>query len=100
MEAPEVWARLYILDKQYKAAEAIYLEHNQLDEAIQMYQRLHMWGDALNLAEAKAHPQLELLRNEYTRWLMDTNQEEKAGQMREEEGDYMEALNLCCGKEK
>ena len=34
MEAPEVWARLYILDKQFKAAEAIYLEHNQLDEAI------------------------------------------------------------------
>ena len=34
MDSPEVWARLYIMDKQFKAAESIYLEHNQLDEAI------------------------------------------------------------------
>ena len=53
LESPEVWARLYILDKQFKAAESIYLEQNQLDEAIKMYQRLHMWDDALSLAEAK-----------------------------------------------
>ena len=33
-DAPEVWARLYVLDKQFKAAEGIYLEQNQIDQAI------------------------------------------------------------------
>ena len=94
METPEVWARLYLLDKQFKAAEGIYLEQNQIDAAIDMYTSLHMWDDAISLAEAKGHPQLEQLKISYTRWLMDTNQEEKAGFMKEEEGDYMEALNL------
>ncbi len=34
LEAPEVVSRLCILDKKFKAAESVYLEHNQLDEAI------------------------------------------------------------------
>ena len=34
LEAPDVVARLCILDKRFKAAESVYLEHNQLDEAI------------------------------------------------------------------
>ena len=94
MDTPDVWARLYLLDKQFKAAEGIYLEQNQTESAIEMYQSLHMWDEALNLAEAKGLPQLETLKENYTRWLMDTNQEEKAGHMKEEEGEYMEALNL------
>jgi intraflagellar transport protein 172 len=94
MEAPEVWARLYILDKQFKAAEAIYLEHNQLDEAIQMYQRLHMWDEALNLAEAKAHPHLDDLRVAHAKWLLETGQEEKAGSLKESECDYTGALSM------
>ena len=94
LETPDVWARLYILDKQFKAAEGIYLEQNQIDAAIEMYQRLHMWDEALGLAEAKGHPQLELLREGHTRWLLDSGQEEKAGALKEEEGEYMEALSL------
>ena len=83
LEAPEVWARLYILDKQFKAAEGIYLEQNQLDEAILMYQRLHMWDEALSLAEAKGHPDLEEMRVAHGRWLLETGQEEKAGAIKE-----------------
>jgi hypothetical protein len=32
----DVIARLCILDKRFKAAESIYLEHSQLDEAIEV----------------------------------------------------------------
>ena len=94
MDAPEVWARLYILDRQFKAAEGIYLEQNQLDEAIQMYRRLHMWDEALNLAEAKAHPDLDSLREQHARWLLETGQEEKAGALKEADGQPAEALSL------
>ena len=94
LESPEVLARLYIMNKQFKAAESLYLEQNQLDEAINMYQRLHMWDDALVLADAKAHPNIEEMRVSHAKWLLETGQEEKAGALREADGDYNEALNL------
>ena len=34
------------------------------------------------------------LRRTYFQWLMDTNQEGKAGELKEGEGDYMAAINL------
>ena len=64
---PPTSCRMYILDKQFKAAEGIYLEQNQLDQAIEMYQRLHMWDEALNLAEAKGHPEIEGLKAQHAR---------------------------------
>ena len=36
---------------------------------------------------------LSIFRN-YYQWLMDTNQEGKAGEMKEREGDFMAAINL------
>jgi hypothetical protein len=45
MACPEVWARLAILNKRLKDAETIYLEQNQLEEALSMYQRFHKWDE-------------------------------------------------------
>lgn len=45
MACPEVWARMAILNKKLKEAEAIYLEQNQLDEALNMYQEFHKWDE-------------------------------------------------------
>ena len=55
---------------------------------------MHKWDEALLVAEAKCHPQLESLRRSYYQWLMDTNQEGKAGELKEDEGDYNAAINL------
>ncbi len=41
------------LDKDFRLAEAIYLENNRLEEAIEMYQSLCRWDDAIEIAEAK-----------------------------------------------
>ncbi len=82
------------MDKQFKAAEGIYLEQNRLDDALTMYRSLHMWDEALALAEAKAHPRLDALRAAHAQWLLDSGQEEKAGALREAEGDTDEALRL------
>jgi len=41
------------LDKNFRGAEGIYLEHNHLNEAIDMYQNLYKWEDAIDIAEAK-----------------------------------------------
>ena len=42
----------------------------------------------------QAHPELETLRRNYYQWLMDTSQEERAGELKEIEGDYHAAINL------
>ena len=44
-----------ILDKQYKMAESIYLEQNNIDEAMEMYQEMHKWDEAIEVAEAKVN---------------------------------------------
>ena len=48
-----VRAKLAILDKNFKTAESILLEQGHVDEAIEMYQELHKWDEAIAVAEAK-----------------------------------------------
>ncbi|XP_071116630.1 intraflagellar transport protein 172 homolog isoform X1 [Haliotis cracherodii] len=90
----KVRARMAIMEKRFKEAESIYLEQNHVDEAMEMYQEMHMWDEAIEVAEAKSHPELETLRRNYYQWLMETSQEETAGEVKEREGDYMAAINL------
>ncbi|XP_053316583.1 intraflagellar transport protein 172 homolog [Spea bombifrons] len=89
-----VRARLAMLEKNYKLAEMIYLEQNAVVEAMQMYQELHMWEECIAVAKAKGHPELENLTRGYLQYLADSGQEERAGEVRESEGDYISAVNL------
>uniref|UniRef100_A0A8D0F765 IFT80/172/WDR35 TPR domain-containing protein n=1 Tax=Strix occidentalis caurina TaxID=311401 RepID=A0A8D0F765_STROC len=89
-----VRARLAMLDKNYKLAEMIFLEQNATEEAMDMYQELHMWDECIMVAEAKGHPMLDKLRRGYYQWLLDTQQEEKAGEVQEGQGDYLAAVSL------
>ncbi|KAM6123262.1 intraflagellar transport protein 172 homolog [Pterocles gutturalis] len=89
-----VRARLAMLDKNYKLAEMIFLEQDATEEAMDMYQELHMWDECIVVAEAKGHPMLDKLRRSYYQWLLDTQQEEKAGEVQEGQGDYLAAISL------
>ncbi|XP_041831040.1 intraflagellar transport protein 172 homolog [Melanotaenia boesemani] len=90
----QVQARVAMLDKNYKLAEMHYMEQNAIDEAIEMYQELHMWDNCIAVAEAKNHPELNSLRGNYFQWLTETGQDEKAGEVKENEGDFQGAINL------
>ncbi|XP_078486595.1 intraflagellar transport protein 172 homolog [Ciona intestinalis] len=94
VEYYKVQARLAILEKQFKKAEQIYLENGELNECIQFYQEMHMWDEAIALAETKNHPELASLRNSYYQWLIDTNQDESAGLLKEQQGDWHGAIAL------
>lgn len=94
LSCPEVWVRLAVLNKQLKTAEQIYMEQNELDKAIEMYQKLYKWEDALELAQSKGHSNKEELREKHLKWLIESNQEEKAGILKEKEGDHSSALNF------
>lgn len=47
MDCPEVWVRMALLNKQFSTAEAIYLGQNQLEQALEMYQKLHKWDEGV-----------------------------------------------------
>lgn len=83
-----------MLEKNYKLAEMIFLEQNAVEEAMDMYQELHRWDECIAVAEAKGHPALEKLRRGYYQWLMDTQQEERAGELQESQGDGLAAISL------
>ncbi|XP_050807060.1 intraflagellar transport protein 172 homolog isoform X1 [Gopherus flavomarginatus] len=90
----QVRARLAMLEKNYKLAEMIFLEQNAVEEAMEMYQELHMWEECIVVAEAKGHPAVEKLRRGYYQWLLDTQQEEKAGEVQESQGEHLAAVGL------
>ena len=51
----KVRARMAIMDHNFKLAESIYLEQNNVEEAMEMYQELHKWDEAIEVAEAKVY---------------------------------------------
>jgi intraflagellar transport protein 172 len=59
-----------------------------------MYQDLHKWESSIRIAEQKNHPDIANLKQNYFQWLIDSGQEEKAGELKEEEGDFVSAINL------
>lgn len=59
-----------------------------------MYQQLHKWAETINIAEKKKHPDVAELKAKYFEWLLETNQEEKAAEVKEVEGDYNQAIDL------
>lgn len=46
------------------------------------------------LLPVQGHPALENLRRGYYQWLMDTQQEERAGELQESQGDGLAAISL------
>jgi intraflagellar transport protein 172 len=41
------------LEKNLRVAESVYLEHGAINEAIEMYQTLYKWDEAIEVAERK-----------------------------------------------
>eukprot|EP00003_Mantamonas_plastica_P015802 TRINITY_DN2657_c1_g2_i19.p1 TRINITY_DN2657_c1_g2~~TRINITY_DN2657_c1_g2_i19.p1 ORF type:complete len:1260 (+),score=465.50 TRINITY_DN2657_c1_g2_i19:139-3918(+) len=89
-----VRAKIAILNRQFKVAEAILLENGKIEDAMRMYLDLNRWDDCIALAESKNHPSVDRLRKDYFSHLLQTGQEEKAGQLKEREGDYKQAVIL------
>ncbi|XP_046838206.1 intraflagellar transport protein 172 homolog [Vespa crabro] len=78
LTSPDCWAMLAILNGELKTAEVIYLEQNELDKALDMYQKYWNWEDALNLAQNRGWSGLTELKNRHLKWLLDNGQTAKA----------------------
>lgn len=61
---------------------------------MELYQELHKWDESIKIAEQGGHPDLKDLKANYFQWLIDSNQEAKAAEVKENEGDFLNAINL------
>lgn len=89
-----VQVKLAMLDRQFQRAEALLLDKNQVENAMDMYQELHKWDEVIRIAEKCSYHGLGDLKSNYYEWLIDTKQESKAAEIKEEEGDYTESIEL------
>lgn len=56
--------------------------------------RLCRWDDAIRVADTSRHPQTEQLKRNHYDWLLQTGQHDKAGSVKEREGDLLGAILL------
>uniref|UniRef100_A0A7S3QV19 Intraflagellar transport protein 172 homolog n=1 Tax=Dunaliella tertiolecta TaxID=3047 RepID=A0A7S3QV19_DUNTE len=89
-----VRAKLAMLNKQWPVAENLLLSQGKIDECIAMYQDIHKWDDAIRVASSNKHPEADALKGKHYKWLLETGQEEKAGVVKEQQGDYLGAISL------
>ena len=90
----DVRAKLLQLDKEFERAADVYVDQGQIEEAMAMYEELHRFDMSILLAERHRHPEAATLRENYYGWLLETKQEEKAAELKEQEGQYVQAINL------
>lgn len=93
-QCPEVRARLALLAGDLRMAERIYIDQGDIEAALQMYMKLRRWDDAIKLAERRGYPGLYELKEKQMAYLLETKQEEKAGEVLEERGERDKALTL------
>lgn len=89
-----VQVRIAKLERQFTRAEALLLDKNEVEKAMDMYQEMHKWDEVIRIAEKTNYEDLDSLKSNYFQWLMDTKQESKAAEIKEEEGQYAEAIEL------
>jgi intraflagellar transport protein 172 len=89
-----VQAKLAVLFKQFHQAEAILIQNDEIEEAMAMYQELHRWDESIKIAEKFKHQDVREFKENYFQWLLETNQEAKAAEVKEREGDYQMAIQL------
>lgn len=93
----EYWgvkAKMAMLSKDFRLAEDLYLQQGHTDEAIEMYQTMHQYEQAIQVAETRGHPQAEEMKRNYYDYLLKSGQEELAAGLKEREGDYQAAIDL------
>ena len=59
-----------------------------------MYQEIHRWDESIKIAEKFKHQDVSEFKENYYNWLIETNQEAKAAEVKENEGDYDKAIEL------
>ena len=75
-------------------AESELLNQGKVDECIDMYQKLFKHDEAIRVAEQARHPDVIEMRQAYFSFLLESNQEERAAELKVREHDFLQAIKL------
>ncbi|CUG89196.1 WD40 repeat-containing protein, putative [Bodo saltans] len=89
-----VRAELCILNKEFRKSEQIYLDNGRVEDAMAMWDELNKFDESIQVAESRGHTDVANQRARFFAWLMETAQYEKAGELKEREGKFIDAINL------
>lgn len=89
-----VLAELYMMNRDFKRAEQLYLENGRIEDAMRMWEEMNRFDESLAIAETRGLDDVANRRARYFAWLMETRQYETAGEMREKDGKHIDAINL------
>lgn len=70
------------------------MDQGDIESALNMYRRLQKWDEAIKLATQRAYADVDVLREQQMTYLINSGQEEKAGQILEEKNDTDRAMSL------
>jgi len=90
----KIYAKICELKGDIDGAEGIYLSHNRPKEAILMYENLEMFSDVVRIMSKAKDPDMDEKKHIYLQRLIESGQHEKTAEMREEEGDFTQAITL------
>ena len=96
----QVQAQIAMLQSNFKQAEYCFIEHDQIDNAIEMYKSMHMWNELLDLADLRCPNKAPQLHEEYYSYLLKTGQYQVAANLKAKKGEISEAIDLCLQAEK
>ena len=88
----EVRALMAILKGQFFVAEGLYIEKGKPEKAVEMYQEMHMWEEAMRVGK-RLHAGGDM-EGEYIQWLLQSGQELKAAEMKADAGNWTRSWEL------
>ena len=94
IDSPLIEARLLIFDKQFSNADNLLINHKQLNEAMETMNYMQKWEESIKLAVMYNHPEAENIKKQFYDWLIDSDQLNKASEIKEQECLYKEAIYL------
>eukprot|EP00597_Dinobryon_sp_UTEXLB2267_P013909 CAMPEP_0170126096 /NCGR_PEP_ID=MMETSP0020_2-20130122/19456_1 /TAXON_ID=98059 /ORGANISM="Dinobryon sp., Strain UTEXLB2267" /LENGTH=1612 /DNA_ID=CAMNT_0010358929 /DNA_START=619 /DNA_END=5457 /DNA_ORIENTATION=- len=89
-----VRCKMALLQKDLHLAESELLNQGKVDECIDMYQKLFKHDEAIRVAEQARHPDVIEMRQAYFAFLLESNQEERAAELKVREHDFLQAIKL------
>ena len=88
----EVKVELALLRSQYRVAENLLVERDMRDRAMEVFQDMHRWEDAIRLG--KQTGQGGELETQFVNWLLESGQNLKAGEMLIKSGEVEKGVDL------
>lgn len=91
---PEIMAKIALLNGDLYMAENLYVEHGELEKALELFKGIHKWEIAIKLADKIGYKDLQKLKTDYTQYLQRIDRIEKMAEIYKNDGNIEQSATL------